>query len=52
MRGANNLLFAACVGEDYPERVAYGLIQKADTLIQEKPTKDAGMEQKIKLLQK
>ena len=32
-RGEDDLFFATCVSDDYPERVAYGLIQKIQTTL-------------------
>ncbi len=34
MRGEEDLLLAACVTDDYPERVVYDLIKKIESLIQ------------------
>ncbi len=31
IRGDEDLFFAACVSDEYPERVAYGLIDKIQT---------------------
>lgn len=51
-RGESNLMYAACAGEGYPERTAYGLIQKIETLVQGKSKVVEGAEKKIKSIQK
>lgn len=36
MRAEDDLLYAVCVSEDYPERVAFGLVSKVHLLIKER----------------
>lgn len=43
-------MFAVCVNGDYPERLAFGLIEKANTMISEK--KQKSMEKKISQVNK
>lgn len=50
-RGEEDLLFAACVQEDYPERVAFGLIQKVQAMVSERDKRDS-VEQRVGKLQK
>jgi hypothetical protein len=40
VRTTETLLSAACVSDDYPERLAYGLLQKLHSIIQDKHPKD------------
>lgn len=40
VRSSETLLSAACVNDDYPERLAYGLLQKLHLIIQDKQPKD------------
>ena len=51
-RGASDLMYAACVSEGYPERTAFGLIQRIEALVQEKTANIETAERKLKVVQK
>lgn len=48
-RGEDDLLYAVCVSEEYPERTAFGLIQKVEALISKKNKEDP-VEKRVKKL--
>lgn len=50
LRGEEDLMYAACVSEDYPERVAFGLISKVQLSIKER-SREGTVEKVIKKLQ-
>jgi hypothetical protein len=52
VRCTETLLAAACVTDDYPERLACGLLQKLHSIIQDKQPRDDESERKIKALSK
>ena len=52
VRSTETLLSAACVTEDYPERLAYGLLQKLHTIVLEKPPREDESEKKFKSISK
>ena len=51
-RGASNIMYAACVGEGYPERTAFGLMQKIEALVQGRASNVEAAEKKLKVVQK
>lgn len=48
VRSTETLLSAACVTESYPERLAYGLLQKLHTMVLEQPPREDESEKKFK----
>lgn len=52
VRSSETLLSAACVNDDYPERLACGLLQKLAALIQDKQPRGDESERKVKALSK
>lgn len=45
-------MYAACVSEGYPERTAFGLMQKIEALVQDKTSNVESAEKKFKMVQK